>query len=81
MNNEKMVPAKLYWSLYHKNIQLQEEINNLLIKDNHVSEENRCMATKKHGKPCKQRGLSHQSGGEIINGFCGWHDERCNLSI
>jgi hypothetical protein len=58
-----MVPEKLYWSLYHKNIQLQKDYDILLkiINNNeNISEETKYMH--------KQTRLSHHISGLIICG-------------
>ena len=65
MNNQRMIPAKIYWSLYHEHKRLKNQI--------HSSKNKRCLFIKRKGKQCRQKGLLNQSGGEIINGYCKYH--------
>ena len=37
---------------------------------------NRCRATIRNGRQCKQCNNSNQAGGPILNGFCGYHSHR-----
>ena len=85
MNNERNVPSRLYWSLYHKKVQLERENEKLLIENNflknkfilnNISEERRCSFIRSNGKRCRQKGLPHQNGGEIINGYCQYHQNK-----
>ena len=48
-----MVPAKLYWSLYHKNIQLQKDYDILLkmINNNENISEEKNTRINKRGYP------------------------------
>jgi hypothetical protein len=49
--------------------------------DNQILNSERCCATRKNGKPCKQMNKPNQTGGEIIYGYCKYHKDCRNTPV